>query len=116
MATKQKQHEVVTLTQGDIERKAAKKAELSKAVIKESFDAVWSTIQEELEKGNTIKLHGKGKFYLSKRSARMGRNPHTGEEHLVPDREAMAFQTSPAYGKRLRASRAKITEVSKPKK
>lgn len=94
--------------QDDIETITAELTGHNKDVVKSIVNAFWDTICRELEYGNTIKLHGKGRFYLSKRSARMGRNPSTGEEYPVPEREAMAFQTSPAYAKRLRERREKI--------
>lgn len=88
-----------------IEAKAAELTGVDKLLVKDIFNACWQTICTELEHGNTVKLHGKGQFYLSRRSSRIGRNPATGEEFLVPEREAMAFQTSPAYAKRLREQR-----------
>lgn len=88
-----------------IEEVAAGKIGLHKDTMKAAFNALWDTICEELEEGNAVKLHGKGMFYLSKRSSRIGRNPATGQEYDVPEREAMAFQTSPAYAKKLRQIR-----------
>lgn len=88
-----------------IEALAAEMTGVDKTLVKDIFNACWDTICHELEHGNTVKLHGKGQFYLSRRSKRIGRNPATGEEHVVPEREAMAFQTSPAYAKRLREQR-----------
>lgn len=72
------------------------------------IDTAWDIIYDALVKGYMVKLHGKGQYYLSKRSARVGRNPHTGEEHHIPEREIMAFRVSPAVAKRLRAEREKI--------
>lgn len=95
-----------------IEEMAAELTGLDKNMIKDVFNACWVTICDELEHGNTVKLHGKGQFYLSKRSSRIGRNPATGEQHVVPEREAMAFQTSPAYAKRLREQRMMLTGES----
>lgn len=92
-----------------IEDVAADASGIDKEIVKTAFNACWDAICHELELGNSIKLHGKGKFYLSKRSARMGRNPLTGEEYEVPKREAMAFQTSPTYAKRLRERRKELT-------
>lgn len=94
------------LNQNDIESIASKRTGVHKDTVKTVFNAVWEAICEELEKGREVKLHGKGSFYLSKRSSRTGRNPLTGEEYDVPAREAMAFRTSPAYAKRLRERRA----------
>lgn len=83
------------------------------ALVKHIFNTFWDVICDELEAGNVVKLHGKGKYYLSKRKQRVGRNPTTGKEYDVPEREAMAFSPSPAYAKRLREVRA---EVAAPKK
>lgn len=96
--------------QNYIEDMASKKTGVHKDTIKTVFNAVWDSICEELEHGNEVKLHGKGSFYLSKRSSRIGRNPLTGEEFDVPEREAMAFRTSPAYAKRLRERRKALKE------
>lgn len=86
---------------------AAEASGIHPDTVKTAFDTCWAVIQHELEVGNWVKMHGKGTFYLSKRGARIGRNPATGDEFEVPEREAMAFQTSPAYGKQLREIRAK---------
>lgn len=95
----------VIRNQDYIEARAAEITGEDKVKVKDIFNACWFAICDELEQGNTVKLHGKGKFYLSRRSSRIGRNPATGEEHIVPEREAMAYQTSPAYAKKLRERR-----------
>ena len=107
-----KNQEEVVLRQDDIEHKTAELTGVDKDVVKNVFNTFWDVLCRELELGSTIKLHGKGKFYLSKRSARMGRNPLTGKPHKVPEREAMAFQTSPAYAKRLRDKREEVKDLS----
>lgn len=94
--------------QNFIEERASEKSGVHEDTIKAVFNAVWDSICEEVERGNEVKLHGKGSFYLSKRSSRVGRNPLTGEEFDVPEREAMAFRTSPAYAKRLREFRERL--------
>jgi integration host factor subunit beta len=93
-----------------IEELAAERSGVHKDTIRTAFNAVWESICEELEDGNEVKLHGKGSFYLSKRSPRLGRNPLTLETYDVPAREAMAFRTSPAYAKRLRERRKQKAE------
>lgn len=105
----------VERNQNYIEAMASKKTGVHKDTIKTVFNAVWDSICEELELGNEVKLHGKGSFYLSRRSSRIGRNPLTGEEFDVPEREAMAFRTSPAYAKRLRERRKAIKEMQAKK-
>lgn len=101
------------LNQNEIEAIAAARTGVHKDTVKTVFNAMWDSICEALENGHEVKLHGKGSFYLSKRSSRTGRNPLTGEEYDVPEREAMAFRTSPAYAKRLRERRAQIAKQAK---
>jgi nucleoid DNA-binding protein len=44
-----------------------------------AVDRVFSTITEALKKKDTVTLVGFGTFKVSKRKARTGRNPQTGE-------------------------------------
>lgn len=103
-------------SQGDIESqvidafKDAGVEHLKNQDVKLVLDTAWDTIYDALVEGYTVKLHGKGQFYLSKRSARIGRNPHTGEEHHIPEREIMAFKVSHAVAKRLRKMREKVNK------
>ena len=44
-----------------------------------ALDATIATITKTLKKGDTVTLVGFGTFSVSKRKARMGRNPQTGK-------------------------------------
>lgn len=81
------------------------------STVKYVFDAVWGNICKELEYGNSVKLHGKGVFYISDRAGRQGRNPRTGEKHMIDERQAMAFRTSKAYAKKFAAIRKKNMQL-----
>lgn len=107
--TPEEDNEIVR-NQNYIEDITAKRTGVHKDTVKTVFNGIWESICEELEEGNEVKLHGKGSFYLSRRSPRIGRNPLTGEEYDVPEREAMAFRTSPAFARRLRERRKKSAE------
>lgn len=104
--------EGVAVTQNDIEKTTSEITGVDKDIVKLVFDTIWLTMCKELEFGNVVKLHGKGKFYSSKRSARVGRNPSTCEEYDVPEREVMAFRTSPAYAKKFRDRREELKHKS----
>lgn len=56
----------------------AAEAELSKAAAARALDATVAAITKALKKGDTLTLVGFGSFYVGKRAARTGRNPHTG--------------------------------------
>jgi DNA-binding protein HU-beta len=58
----------------------AEKASLSKKDASEAVDAVLETIEEALKRGSDVVFSGFGKFSVSSRGAREGRNPATGEK------------------------------------
>lgn len=54
-------------------------ADLSKAAAARALDATLSVVRQTLKKGGKVQLTGFGTFEVSKRAARTGRNPRTGE-------------------------------------
>lgn len=54
-------------------------ADISKAAAARALDATTKAITTTLKKGGTVSLVGFGSFSVSKRAARTGRNPSTGE-------------------------------------
>lgn len=57
----------------------ASEADISKAAAQRALDVVTGAITKTLKKGGTVALVGFGTFAVSKRKAREGRNPKTGE-------------------------------------
>jgi DNA-binding protein HU-beta len=53
--------------------------DISKAAAARVLDATTKAITSTLKKGGTVSLVGFGSFSVSKRAARTGRNPSTGE-------------------------------------
>ncbi len=54
-------------------------ADLTKADAGRAVDAVFSSIEGALSRGDSLSLVGFGTFSISHRAARAGRNPRTGE-------------------------------------
>ncbi len=83
-----------------------KKVELVEAVAKETgltkvdagkaIDAVFEVIKGALVKGDKVPLVGFGTFDVSKRAAREGRNPRTGETVKIAARKAVTFKAGSA--------------------
>ncbi len=69
----------------------AKATDLSKADSIRALDAIVETITKSLKKGNPVALVGFGTFKVSKRSARMGRNPQTGASIKIAARTVPRF-------------------------
>ena len=69
---------------------------LTKADATRAIDATFATITESLKKGNKVPLVGFGTFAVSKRAAREGRNPQTGETVKIAARNAVTFKAGSA--------------------
>ena len=74
----------------------AAKAGLTKADAGRAVDATLATITEALVKGDKVPLVGFGTFGVSKRAARMGRNPQTGAVVKIAARNAVTFKAGSA--------------------
>lgn len=64
----------------------------SQAQSKEFLDAFLDTVTEVLAEGEDITFVGFGKFSVVERAERVGRNPQTNEEILIPARLAPRFK------------------------
>lgn len=70
----------------------AEKAGLTKADAERALKATLDSIEETLKKGDKVTLVGFGTFGTSKREAREGRNPRTGETVKIEARTAVTFK------------------------
>lgn len=59
------------------------------------------TIRDTLLKGENVKISGFGSFVVRAKKDRMGRNPHSGEELLIPARKVLTFKPSQLLRERL---------------
>lgn len=57
----------------------AHNSDISKAAAARALDCVVDGVKRTLKKGGTVQIIGFGSFGVSKRAARTGRNPRTGE-------------------------------------
>jgi DNA-binding protein HU-beta len=67
------------MTKDELVEKVASGTGLSKADAARAITATLHTITSALKKGQSVTLVGFGTFKVSKRKARKGRNPRTGE-------------------------------------
>ncbi len=72
------------MTKAELVEKVASDTGLSKADAGRALDAAFDNIKKTLKKGQKVTLVGFGTFSVSKRKARKGRNPQTGEEIKIP--------------------------------
>ena len=64
---------------------------VSKAQAARALESVISGITASLKKGERVTISGFGTFAASKRKARVGRNPQTGEPINIPARTVGRF-------------------------
>ena len=72
------------MTKSEFVDQVADRAGLSKREAAEAVDAALDTIESTLRRGGEVVFSGFGKFSVSNRSAREGRNPATGERIKIP--------------------------------
>ena len=67
------------MTKQEFVDQVADRAGLSKKDAAGAVDAFLDTVEEALKRGSEVSFSGFGKFSVSQRAAREGRNPATGE-------------------------------------
>ena len=70
----------------------AEKTGLTKADVEKVYNATFELIKEELSKGNEMSVAGFGKFKITERAAREGRNPQTGEIIKIAASKSVKFK------------------------
>ena len=80
------------MNKNDLVSSVAESAGLSKADAGKAVDAVFDSIKSALSGGGEVRLVGFGTFAVSKRAAREGRNPRTGETIKIPASKQVKFK------------------------
>ena len=78
------------MNKGDLVNEVAKVVGTKKEA-QTAVDCVFSSITKALKKGDAVTLVGFGTFKVTKRKARKGRNPQTGEEINIKASKAPKF-------------------------
>jgi DNA-binding protein HU-beta len=75
----------------------ASEVNITKADCERLIDTMVETIKKTVKKGDDLTLVGFGTFTRSKRKARVGRNPQTGEAIKVPACTVPKFRPGKAF-------------------
>ena len=89
------------MTKNELAGKIAERAGIGVGQAKEAVDATFDTIADQLRSGGEVAVAGFGKFSVSNRSARQGRNPATGATIQIPASKAAKFSAASALKKQL---------------
>ena len=80
------------MNKADLVNSLSTKTGLTKTKSNEVVDSIVSTITESLRNGEKVTLVGFGTFTTSKKEARKGRNPKTGETLEIPAKTVAKFK------------------------
>ena len=75
----------------------AERIGISKKETKEFVDVLLEEIKDSLFEGNDVVFQSFGKFSVTKRAARKGRNPATGAIINIPASQGVVFKTSSVF-------------------
>jgi len=78
------------MNKGDLIRELAKVVCTKKEAM-EAVNTIFETISKALKKGNKVTLIDFGTFSVTKRAARIGRNPQTGKEMKIAAKKVPKF-------------------------
>ena len=84
------------MNKADMIEQIAQAAEVSKSAAERAVDALVAAVKSSLKKGEMVTLVGFGSFYVSKRQARTGRNPRTGEALKIAAAKVPKFRAGKA--------------------
>ena len=87
------------VTKSEFVDQVADRANLTKKEAGDAVDAMLETIEGALKRGSDVTFSGFGKFSVSDRSAREGRNPATGEKIQIAASKVPKFTAGAALKK-----------------
>jgi len=82
------------MTKSELINMLVKSGKLEKKQTKLFLESLTDVITKEIKKGGEVPLTGLGKFKVSRRKARMGRNPQTGEAIKIPAKKVVKFSVA----------------------
>lgn len=85
------------MTKEELIEKVASGSGLSKTDASRALNTIIDSIAATLKKGKKVSLVGFGSFSISKRKARKGRNPRTGETIKIPAAKVPKFTAGKGF-------------------
>ena len=85
---------MATINKTELARAVAEDTGLTNGQAKEAIEVTLEKIENALMSGDEVALAGFGKFAISERAARQGRNPQTGETIQIQAARVPRFQAS----------------------
>ena len=100
------------MNKNDLVLALASEYEFSKAHAQELVDFVLGSITSSVQNGEEVALHGFGRFKITERAARKGRNPRTGEAVKIAASKRVKFEAAKAFKERVNKKRRAARKVA----
>ena len=91
----------ITRTRSDLVDAIYWEVGLSLSESAELLDSVLQKISDSLVEDGTVKISSFGTFAVRSKRERIGRNPKTGETHMISARQVLTFRASAQIKKRV---------------
>ena len=82
------------MNKSDLIDAMAEEAGITKEAAKKALESFLSEVEKSLKKGRRVSLVGFGSWDVSKRAARIGRNPKTGKTIRIKAKNVVKFKPS----------------------
>jgi DNA-binding protein HU-beta len=82
------------MTKAELISKISEDAGITKVAAGTALESFMTAVEKTLKKGDKLTLTGFGTFSVSKRAARKGRNPFTGEAIKIKAKKVAKFKAS----------------------
>ncbi len=89
------------MNKGELISKIAEDAEITKTQAGAALDSLVEAVTKALKKGDKVTLVGFGTFSVTKRAARTGRNPQTGETIKIKAKKVAKFKAGKELSDRI---------------
>jgi DNA-binding protein HU-beta len=89
------------MTKNELAEQVAKRNNVAASQARQMLESAIEIVSDELAGGGEVALAGFGKFSVSHRAARQGRNPSTGQTIQIAASKAAKFSPASALKKRL---------------
>lgn len=80
------------MTKKEFIEKYAAKTGLTKKEATDQIEGFLEVVEDALSEGNNVQFVGWGTFEVKQTKERLGRNPKTGEEIMIPARKVVKFK------------------------
>ncbi len=89
------------MTKKEFIEKYAERTGLGKKEATNQFEAFLTIVEDTLAAGENVQFIGWGTFETRVTKERMGRNPKTGEEILIPSKNVVKFKAGKSFDEKV---------------